>query len=84
MKVKKVIKKCKNTPVIIRFVTYDVPYTAGKLVQDEDILNSKVLYLGVKTLNDKPHMIICINEHACNFESIPVPEAPKEPKRFRY
>ena len=84
MKVKKVIKKCKNTPVILRFVTYDVPYTAGKLVQDEDILNSKVLYLGVKTLDGEPHIIICINEYACNFESIPVPEAPKEPKRFRY
>lgn len=84
MKVKKILKKCKNTPVILRFVTYDVPYKAGKMVQDEDILNSDVCYLGVTTLHDKPHMIICINKYACNFKSIPVPSAPKLPKRFRY
>ena len=84
MKVKKILKMCKNIPVIIRFVTYDVPYNAGKMVKEDAILNSKVLYLGVKTINGTLYVIICINEHACNFESIPVPEAPKLPKRFRY
>jgi len=84
MKVKKVLKKCRNTPVILRFVKYDVPYIAGKMVKEEAILNSKVNYLDVKIFDNEPHIVICINEYACNFESIPAPKAPKEPKRFRY
>ncbi len=79
MKVKKIVKRAENVPIVLSFRGYEVFYKAGKMITDEDILNCKITSIDTLLSNsNNPPIRLWIDELACKFKSIEPPEPPTQ------